>query len=93
MKRNHRTSEPGRIEALARQATDATSLIPIVRGGGGSFMEFGTSAPITFGQTAGRFSGLMPLQKPSHRELAQARLALAALGLEIVNRGFDPTLN
>lgn len=50
-------------------------------------------APITFGQSAGRFAGLMPQQKPSNREVAQARLALAALGLNIVNCGFDPTLN
>jgi hypothetical protein len=65
----------------------------IVRGRDGTFQEFGTSAPITFGQSAGRFAGLMPQQKPSNREVAQARLALAAFGLDIVNRGFDPTLN
>lgn len=88
---------PNRQEIVALMLEDrsqnATSLVPIVRGRNGTFQEFGTSAPITFGQSAGRFAGLMPQQKPSNREVAQARLALAALGLDIVNRGFDPTLN
>jgi hypothetical protein len=88
---------PNRQEIVALMLEDgsqnATSLVPIVRGRDGTFMEFGTSAPITFGQSTGRFAGLMPQQKPSNREVAQARLALAALGLDIVNRGFDPTLN
>jgi hypothetical protein len=46
-----------------------------------------------FGQSTGRFSGLMPRNKPSAREAAQAKASLLALGMNIVNRGFDPTLN
>lgn len=88
---------PNRQEIVALMLEDgsqnATSLVPIVRKCDGTFKEFGTTAPITFGQSTGRFSGLMPHQKPSTREVAQARLALASLGLDIVNRGFDPTLN
>jgi len=47
---------------------------------------------IQFGQSTGRFSGLMPRSKPSAREAAQAKATLVAPGMNIVNRGFDPTL-
>jgi hypothetical protein len=46
-----------------------------------------------FGESTGRFSGLMPRHKPSVREAAQARASLLALGMNIVNRGFDPSMN
>lgn len=46
-----------------------------------------------FGESAGRFSGLMPRNKPSVREAAQAKAELLGLGMSIVNRGFDPTMN
>jgi hypothetical protein len=46
-----------------------------------------------FGESVGRFSGLMPRNKPSVREAAQAKAALLTLGMNIVNRGFDPTMN
>jgi len=67
--------------------------LPILRDEGGGFTKFGDSGPMHFGESAGRFSGLMPRNKPSVREAAQAKAELLGLGMSIVNRGFDPTMN
>ena len=71
----------------------ATSLVPIIRDQAGTFTSFDFTPPLEFGQSAGRFSNLMPSHKPSARDAAQAKFALQSLGLSIVNRGFDPSLN
>jgi hypothetical protein len=68
-------------------------MLPIQRDDGGAFTGFGDPGPLQYGESAGRFSGLMPRNKPSAREAAQAKSILRELGMEIVNRGFDPTLN
>jgi len=68
-------------------------MLPILRDEGGAFTHFGDPGPMHFGESAGRFSGLMPRNKPSAREAAQAKATLLSLGMNIVNRGFDPTLN
>jgi hypothetical protein len=68
-------------------------MLPILRDEGGAFREFGDVGPMHFGELEGRFSGLMPRNKPSVREAAQARTTLLGLGMSIVNRGFDPTMN
>lgn len=44
-------------------------------------------------QAEGRFSGMMRPRKPCPEDRAKAAALLKALGLDIVNRGFDPTLN
>jgi len=78
---------------LEDHSRNATSMLPILRDEGGGFTEFGDPGPLTFGESAGRFSGLIPRNKPSVREAAQAKATLLGLGMSIVNRGFDPTKN
>jgi hypothetical protein len=68
-------------------------LIPIVRGWNEVFVGFGDTAPVAYGQSEGRFSGMMPPRKPGPDDRAKAAALLQALGLNIVNRGFDPKLN
>lgn len=91
------SESPDRREIVALMLEDhsrnATSLLPILRDRNGTFTEFGNPGPLQFGESTGRFSGLMPRNKPSTREAAQAKSTLLALGMNIVNRGFDPTLN
>lgn len=65
----------------------------ILRDQGGSFADFGDRGPLLFGESVGRFSGLMPRNKPSLCEAAKARAVLLGLGMSIINRGFDPTMN
>ena len=57
----------------------ATSMLPIQRDEDGVFTGFGDSGPLTFGKSEGRFSGLMPRNKPSVREAAQAKAAHTTL--------------
>jgi hypothetical protein len=78
---------------LEDHSRNATIILPIVRDAVGAFTSFGDPGPMQFGESAGRFSGLMPRNKPSVREAAQAKATLMALGMNIVNRGFDPTMN
>ena len=78
---------------LEDHSRNATLMLPILRDADGTFTDFGDPGPMQFGESAGRFSGLMPRNKPSVREAAQARATLLALGMNIVNRGFDPSLN
>jgi len=91
------SESPDRQEVVALMLEDhsqnATSLLPILRDTLGVFTAFGDPGPLQFGESTGRFSGLMPRNKPSAREAAQAKSTLLALGMNIVNRGFDPTLN
>lgn len=91
------SESPDRREIVALMLEDhshnATSLLPILRDAFGVFTEFGDPGALQFGESAGRFSGLMPRNKPSVREAAQAKATLLALGMTIVNRGFDPSLN
>jgi hypothetical protein len=78
---------------LEDHSRNATVMLPILRNADGAFTDFGDPGPMQFGESVGRFSGLMPRNKPSVREAAQARATLMALGMNIVNRGFDPTMN
>lgn len=91
------SESPDRREIVALMLEDhtrcATSLIPILRDASGVFTDFGDPGPLQFGESAGRFAGLMPHNKSSVREAAKAKAALLALGMNIENRGFDPTLN
>jgi hypothetical protein len=91
------SQSPDRQEIVALMLEDhsrnATLMLPILRDAGGAFTDFGDPDPMHFGESAGRFSGLMPRNKPSVREAAQAKATLMALGMNIVNRGFDPTMN
>jgi hypothetical protein len=88
---------PDRREIVALMLEDhcrkATSLLPILRDVVGVFTGLGDPGPLQFAESAGRFSGLMPRNKPSAREAAQAKATLLTLGMNIVNGGFDPTLN
>jgi hypothetical protein len=88
---------PDRKEVLALMLEDhtrcASSLVPIIRDEAGTFATLGDTPPLDFGESAGRFSGLMPSKKPSANEAAQAQAALQSLGMHIVNRGFDPSMN
>ena len=91
------SESPDRQEVVALMLEDhsrnATSLLPILRNADGAFTEFRDPGPLQFGESAGRFSGLMPRNKPSVREAAQAQSALQALGMNIVHQGFNPGLN
>jgi hypothetical protein len=91
------SESPDRREVVALMLEDhsrnATSLLPILRDAAEVFTEFGDPGPLQFGESAGRFSGIMPRNKPSVREASQAKATLLSLGMNIVNRGFDPTLN
>ena len=78
---------------LEDHSRNATRMLPILRDDAGVFTGFGDPGPLQFGESQGRFSGLMPRNKPSVREAAQARITLISLGMNIVNRGFDPTMN
>jgi hypothetical protein len=91
------SESPDRKEVVALMLEDhsrcATCLLPITRDETEKFSAFGDTAPLEFGESAGRFSKLMPRNKPSAREAAQAKASLLSLGMSIVNRGFDPTMN
>jgi len=78
---------------LEDHSRNATRMLPILRDDAGGFTSFGDPGPLQFGESQGRFSGLMPRNKPSVREAAQARTTLISLGMNIINRGFDPTMN
>ena len=78
---------------LEDHSRNATMMLPIVRDEAGAFTAFGDPGRMQFGESMGRFSGLMSRNKPSVREAAQARATLLSLGMSIVNRGFDPTMN
>ncbi len=91
------SQSPDRKEVVVLMLEDhsrnATVMLPILRDVGGAFTEFGDPGPMHFGESVGRFSGLMPRNKPSVREAAQAKAALLGLGMSIINRGFDPNMN
>jgi hypothetical protein len=91
------SQSPDRKEVVVLMLEDhsrnATVMLPILRDAGGAFTEFGDPGPMHFGESVGRFSGLMPRNKPSVREAAQAKAALLGLGMSIINRGFDPNMN
>jgi len=91
------SESPDRKEVVVLMLEDhsrnATCMLPILRGESGAFTAFGDSGPMHFGESVGRFAGLMPRNKPSRREAAQAKATLLSLGMCIVNRGFDPTMN
>ena len=78
---------------LEDQSRNATRMLPILRDDGGAFSAFGEPGPMHFGESQGRFAGLMPRNKPSVREAASAKATLLGLGMHIVNRGFDPSNN
>ena len=78
---------------LEDHSRNATVMLPIVRDEAGAFTSLGDPGPMQFGESMGRFSGLMPRNKPSVREAAQAKATLLGLGMSIVNRGFDPNMN
>ncbi len=71
----------------------ATRLLRIVRNCSGGFVQFEDPGPLQTGEAVGRFAKIMPANKPSAREAAQAKATLMQLGLDITNRGFDPNMN
>ncbi len=91
------SQSPDRQEIVALMLEDrahsATSLLPIVRDARGNFMELGDAGPIHFGESEGRFSGLMKGTAPTAEQSATAKASLQKLRLSVINRGFDPTLN
>jgi hypothetical protein len=78
---------------LEDHSCSATSLLPIIRNSHGQFTELGDAGPIKFGESEGRFSGLMKGSAPTAEQSAKAKAALQQLRLSVINRGFDPTLN
>jgi hypothetical protein len=88
---------PDRKEVVVLMLEDhfrnATLMLPILRDEAGAFTNFDDPGPMQFGESVGRFSGLMPRNKPSLREASHAKATLLGLGMTIVNRGFDPTMN
>jgi hypothetical protein len=91
------SQSPNRREIVALMFEDrshsATSLLPIIRDAGGKFIELESSGPIQFGESEGRFAGLMKGSAPTAEQSAKAKAVLQQLRLSVVNRGFDPTLN
>jgi len=71
----------------------ANTFLPITRDVFGKFLEFGECPTPEFTSTSGRFSGLMPKRPQSAREVTMAKAALQAMGMRVVNRGFDPSMN
>lgn len=91
------SQSPNRREIVALMLEDETRrgsmLIPILRGWNDAFVGFGDTAPVAYAQAEGRFSGMMPPRNPVPEDRAKAAAVLKALGLNVVNRRFDPTLN
>lgn len=91
------SQSPNRREIVALMLEDhnssATRMLFIQRDAAGAFTTFDDSQSLQFGESRGRFSGLMPRHKPSVREAAKAKATLAALKMNIFNRGIDPNLN
>jgi hypothetical protein len=78
---------------LEDRSSSATRLIPILRDAKDAFTDFGPVTPLDFTESEGRFSKLMPRHKPSADDCAKAKRALLAIGMNMENRGFDPTMN
>ena len=95
---NIRPSEAAdRKEVVALMLEDgsvsATRLIPILRDGNEAFTDLGPDTPLQTGEAEGRFSKLMPRHKPSADDCAKAKRTLFSIGMNVENRGFDPTMN
>ena len=95
---NIRPSEAAdRKEMVALMLEDgsvsATRLIPILRDSNESFTDLGQDTPLQTGEAEGRFSKLMPRHKPSADDCAKAKRTLFSIGMNVENRGFDPTMN
>lgn len=71
----------------------STRLIPILRDDKETFTDFGSDTPLETGEAEGRFSKLMPRHKPSADDCAKAQRTLIDIGMNVENRGFDPTMN
>jgi hypothetical protein len=71
----------------------ANTFLPIIRDGCGAFAEFGAIPVPDFTSAAGRFAGLMPKFTPNAEQVTAAKAALLKLGMHVVNRGVDPSLN
>lgn len=91
------SQSPSRKEIVALMLEDhsrsATHLLPILRDAKEVFTQFGATNPLQYGESSGRFSGLMPRSKPSAREAALAKATLEVLRMDIINRGCDSNLN
>ncbi len=74
-------------------SVSATQLIPILRDDKEAFTDLGPDTPLQSGEAEGRFSKLMPRHKPSADDCAKAQRTLFAIGMNVENRGFDPTMN
>lgn len=66
-----------------------TCLLPIMRDDIGKFVEFGDNTAPNFTST----TGLMPKRPQSAQEASSAMATLNAMGMLVVNRGFDPAMN
>ncbi len=88
---------PDRQEMVALILEDhsrcGTCLLPIMRNTFEKFVGFGDNTAPNFTSTAGRFSGLMPKHPQSAQEVTTAMATLNAMGMLVVNRGFDPSMN
>ena len=88
---------PDRKEIVALMLEDrnnnATSILPIIRDAAGNFKELGDPGPLHFGETEGRFAGLMKGAAPTAEQAARAKAMLQKMRLTVINRGSDPTLN
>jgi hypothetical protein len=74
-------------------SVSATRLIPILRDSNEAFTDFGADTQLHTGEAEGRFSKLMPRHKPSADDCAKAKRTLFSIGMNVENRGFDPTMN
>jgi hypothetical protein len=74
-------------------SVSATRLIPILRDSNEAFTNLGPDTPLQTGEAEGRFSKLMPRHKPSAEDCAKAKRTLFSIGMNVENRGFDPTMN
>jgi len=88
---------PDRQEMVVLMLEDrtrcASTFLPITRDVFGGFLEFGEYPSTNFTSASGRFSGLMAKRTPGAQEVAMAKAALRAMGMCVVNRGFDPSMN
>jgi hypothetical protein len=91
------SQSPDRQEMVALILEDpsrsGTCLLPIMRDDSGKFVAFGDNTAPNYTSTTGRFSGLMPKQTQSAQEATAAMATLQAMGMLVLNRGFDPSMN
>lgn len=78
---------------LENRSTSAIRLILILRDAKEGFMDFEPKTSLDFSESKGLFSKLMPRHQPRADDCTKEKRTLLAIGMNMENRGFDPTMN